>query len=123
VIVAGYTAPMQKFLASNPGLQSRFTRFIHFPDYSQKELLKIFSDLALRQGYTLAADALQRASDLLQQAYQRRGESFGNARLVRTMFERATVRLSDRLAQDANITREELTTLHAEDIELSREYC
>jgi SpoVK/Ycf46/Vps4 family AAA+-type ATPase len=123
VIVAGYTAPMQKFLASNPGLQSRFTRFIHFPDYSQKELLKIFSDLALRQGYTLAADALQRASDLLQQAYQRRGESFGNARLVRTMFERATVRLSDRLAQDANITREELTTLHAEDIELSRDYC
>ena len=123
VIVAGYTAPMQQFLVSNPGLQSRFTRFIDFPDYSQKELLKIFSDLALRQGYTLADDAVQRASDLLQQAYQRRGERFGNARLVRTMFERATIRLSDRLAQDANITREELTTLHAEDMELSREYC
>ena len=120
VIVAGYTAPMQEFLASNPGLQSRFTRFIDFPDYSPKELLKIFSDLASHQGYTLAADALQRASDLLVQAYQKRGESFGNGRLVRTMFERATVRLSDRLAQDANITREELTTLHAEDIEESR---
>jgi Holliday junction resolvasome RuvABC ATP-dependent DNA helicase subunit len=122
VIVAGYTAPMQQFLVSNPGLQSRFTRFIDFPDYSQKELLEIFRDLALRQDYTLADDALQRASDLLQQAYQRRGERFGNARLVRTMFERATVRLSDRLADDPDITREELTTLRAEDIEVSREY-
>ena len=119
VIVAGYTAPMQRFLVSNPGLQSRFTRFVDFPDYSPAELLKIFSDLASRQGYTLADDALKRASDLLEQAFQRRGERFGNARLVRTMFERATVRLSDRLAQDPDITREELTTLHAEDIELS----
>jgi SpoVK/Ycf46/Vps4 family AAA+-type ATPase len=123
VIVAGYTAPMQHFLASNPGLQSRFTRFIDFPDYSPNELLKIFSDLTSRQDYTLADDALQRASDFLGQVYQRRGERFGNARLVRTMFERATVRLSDRLAQDADITREELTTLHAEDIELPRENC
>ena len=123
VIVAGYTAPMQHFLASNPGLQSRFTRFIDFPDYSPNELLKIFSDLTSRQGYTLADDALQHANDLLEQAYQRRGGRFGNARLVRTMFERATVRLSDRLAQDADITREELTTLHAEDIELPRENC
>ena len=123
VIVAGYTVPMQQFLTSNPGLQSRFTRFIDFPDYMPKELLQIFSDLSSRQGYTLADDALQRASDLLEQAYQGRGERFGNARLVRTMFERATVRLSDRLAQDADITREELTTLHAEDIELPRESC
>jgi Holliday junction resolvasome RuvABC ATP-dependent DNA helicase subunit len=121
VIVAGYTAPMQQFLASNPGLQSRFTRFIEFPDYSPKELLQIFTGLTSRQRYTLADDASQRVSDLLQQAYQRRSQTFGNARLVRTMFERATVRLSDRLAQDANITREELTTLHAEDIELPRE--
>ena len=121
VIVAGYTAPMHQFLASNPGLQSRFTRFIEFPDYSPDELLKILSDLASRQGYTLADDAFQRASDLLEHVYQQRGERFGNARLVRTMFERATVRLSDRLAQDPDITREELTTVRAEDIELPRE--
>src|SRR6266542_43457 len=123
VIVAGYTAPMQQFLASRPGLQSRVTRFIDFPDYSPTELLKIFTDLTSRQGYRLTADALQRASDLLEQAYQQRGGRFGNARLVRTMFERATIRLSDRLAQDPDITREELTTLHAEDIELPRENC
>ena len=100
VIVAGYTAPMQQFLVSNPGLQSRFTRFIDFPDYSPNELLEIFNDLSSRQSYTVADDALQRASHLLEQAYQSRGETFGNARLVRTMFERATVRLSDRLALD-----------------------
>jgi DNA double-strand break repair helicase HerA and related ATPase len=118
VIVAGYTAPMQQFLASNPGLQSRFTRFIEFPDYSSKELLQIFTDLTSRKGYTLTANALQRASDLLEQAYRGRSETFGNARLVRTMFERATVRLSDRLAEDPDITRDEVTTLHAEDIAL-----
>jgi hypothetical protein len=121
VIVAGYTAPMRKFLASNPGLQSRFTRFIEFPDYSPKELLQIFTDLTSQKGYTLADDALQRASDLLKQAYQSRSETFGNARLVRTMFERATFCLSDRLPSDADISRGELTTLHAEDIESPQE--
>ena len=121
VIVAGYTTPMQHFLGSNPGLQSRFTRFIEFPDYSPAELAKIFRDLTSRQRYTLTADALQRARDLLVEAYQERGETFGNARLVRTMFERATVRLSDRLAQDPDITREEMTTLLAADIDLPQE--
>ena len=57
----------------------------------------------------------------MEQAFQKRGARFGNARLVRTMFERATVRLSDRLALDFDITRQELTTIHAEDIELPRE--
>ncbi len=123
VIVAGYTQPMQQFLASNPGLQSRFTRFIDFPDYSPRELLEILTDMANRHGYTLADDASQRASDLLEQAYQNRGERFGNARLARTMFERATVRLSNRLADDPDITREELTTLHAGDIELPTANC
>jgi len=123
VIVAGYTAPMKQFLVSNPGLQSRFTRFIQFPDYSPKELLRIFTDMSSRQGYTLADNVSQRVRDLLEQAYERRGERFGNARLVRTMFERATVRLSDRLAQDADITRDELTTLYADDIELPPENC
>jgi Holliday junction resolvasome RuvABC ATP-dependent DNA helicase subunit len=121
VIVAGYTTPMQHFLASNPGLQSRFTRFIEFPDYSPTELVKIFGDLTSRQRYTLTPDALQRARNLLVKAYQERGETFGNARLVRTMFERATVRLSDRLAEDPDITREEMTTLVGADIDLPQE--
>ena len=50
--------------------------------------------------------------ELVEQAYQSRGARFGNARLVRTMFERATVNLADRLAEDADITRDELTTFH-----------
>jgi SpoVK/Ycf46/Vps4 family AAA+-type ATPase len=123
VIVAGYPALMQQFLASNPGLQSRFTRFINFPDYSPKDLLQIFSDMTSRQAYTLTDAALQHVSDLLRQAYESRGETFGNARLVRTMFEQATVRLSDRCCRREPVTREELTTLHAADIELPRECC
>jgi Holliday junction resolvasome RuvABC ATP-dependent DNA helicase subunit len=123
VIVAGYTSPMRQFLGSNPGLQSRFTRYIDFPDYSADELLEIFKNLNTRQGYTLTRDAVQRASDLLKKAWESRGDRFGNARLVRTMFEQATVRLSDRLAQDTNITRDDLTMLHAEEIELPRDSC
>lgn len=119
VIVAGYTEPMQKFLASNPGLRSRFTRFIEFPDYTPIELMMIFERMAVSAGYSLSDGARARVPTMFESAYDNRGATFGNARLARTMFERACVRLADRLEHDPDISREELTLLHDEDIELS----
>jgi hypothetical protein len=87
VIVAGYPRLMQRFLESNPGLRSRFSREIDFPDYSTAELVEIFGRFAAEHEYTLgegAEDALRAIF-----ANAERDESFGNARFARTLFEQA----------------------------------
>jgi hypothetical protein len=117
VIVAGYREPMEKFLESNPGLRSRFTRFIDFPDYSSAELGQILDRSAVAAGYELTDAARERATMLFNAATKERGPGFGNARLARTLFERACVRLADRLESDSDVTRDELTKIREEDIE------
>jgi stage V sporulation protein K len=87
VIVAGYPRLMRRFLESNPGLRSRFSREIEFPDYSTEELVAIFGRFAAEHEYTLgdgAEDALRAIF-----ANAERDESFGNARFARTLFEQA----------------------------------
>lgn len=120
VIVAGYREPMDKFLASNPGLKSRFTRFIDFPDYSPAELTQIFEQMTTAAGYQLSEAARSRAAALCEAAYNIRRGSSGNARMVRSMFELASVSLANRLQHDPDITREELMVIEAEDIEATR---
>jgi Cdc6-like AAA superfamily ATPase len=117
VIVAGYPHEMTQFIASNPGLRSRFTRYIDFPDYTPAELMHIFEQQASEAGYMLSEGARNRAAIIFKAAYESRGEGFGNGRWIRTIFERASLNLSDRLAIDAHITRERLTTLEESDIE------
>jgi stage V sporulation protein K len=98
VIVAGYPALMQRFLESNPGLRSRFSREIVFPDYSAGELVAITRRFAADNGYTLDLEdaALARLFESV-----KRDEVFGNARYARTLFEQAlnaqAVRLAHRL--------------------------
>lgn len=117
VIVAGYPNEMKQFISSNPGLRSRFTRYIDFPDYAPAELMQIFDQQASESGYMLSEGARNRATALFKAAYESRGEGFGNGRWVRTMFERTSLNLSDRLANDTNITREHLMTLQESDVE------
>jgi stage V sporulation protein K len=96
VIVAGYPRLMRVFLESNPGLRSRFSREIEFPDYSTGELVEIFGRFAVEHSYTLgdgAEDALRAIF-----ANAERSESFGNARFARTLFEQALNAQSLRLA-------------------------
>ena len=87
VIVAGYPRLMHRFLESNPGLRSRFSREIEFPDYSTGELVEIFDRFAGDAEYTLADDAHATLRAIFDGA--ERDEGFGNARFARTLFEQA----------------------------------
>ena len=100
VIVAGYTEEMKRFIASNPGLESRFTRRIHFRDYSATELARIFSDLARSRGFTLdqAERILQEAFSFLHEA----GETRNGNVLARNLFEAVVEQQSLRLMDSAN---------------------
>ena len=116
VIVAGYTELMDEFVHSNPGLESRFNRFMHFPDYTVEEMLDIFLMRCEKSGYTLEEDAKAPLTDILREA-SRDVQGFGNARGVRNLFERAIAAQADRLAAGQEpLTRETLVRLTADDI-------
>lgn len=115
VIVAGYTELMEAFIRSNPGLESRFNRFLHFPDYSIDEMMAIFDLRCHQSGYTLAEDAKPILRDLLK-LLSLDVKGFGNARGVRNLFERAVTAQANRLSTDPEITREDLMLLTADDI-------
>jgi SpoVK/Ycf46/Vps4 family AAA+-type ATPase len=116
VIVAGYSDRMHTFLESNPGLRSRFNRFFEFPDYSAEELCEVFARLASQGHYTLDLAASGAARATITRLWQTRGPNFGNARVVRNLFERTILRQADRLATDPDLSRDELTTITAADL-------
>ncbi|MGA5444903.1 right-handed parallel beta-helix repeat-containing protein [Streptomyces griseoincarnatus] len=96
VIVAGYTSEMNRFLSSNPGLSSRFSRHIEFPDYSSDELVEIVHRQAALAGFKWAPDVPQGLLEFFEA--QPRDRSFGNARLARQTMERMATRQARRLA-------------------------
>ena len=115
VIVAGYIELMQEFIHSNPGLESRFNRFLHFPDYSIDEMMAIFDMRCNQSGYTLAEDARPILRDVIKlESMDVKG--FGNARGIRNLFESAVTAQANRLASDPEITKEDLMTFTADDV-------
>ena len=116
VVAAGYRDRMHSFIESNPGLRSRFTRFIDFPDYVPEELIKIFLGLADEGGYQLSPGALTAITNLLTEKYQARGEHFGNARMVRNVFEQMLVAQANRLAAVPAPTRDNLCGIDEADV-------
>ena len=114
VIVAGYTDLMEKFIHSNPGLESRFNRFLLFPDYTTDEMMAIFK-MRCGKGYVLTAEAEPLVRDYIAEE-SAAGDSFGNARGVRNIFEHILVAQNNRLAKLDSVTRDDLMTLTADDV-------
>ena len=116
VIVAGYTELMKEFVHSNPGLESRFNRFMHFPDYTVEEMTGIFKMRCEKSGYTLEESAWDQLKEILERE-SKDVEGFGNARGVRNLFEKAIAAQADRLAQGKEeITKETLMRLTEADL-------
>ena len=117
VIVAGYPKLMHQFLDSNPGLRSRFSREIDFPDYTTDELVEITRAMAVAADYTMADDVDNALVVIFDKAH--RDEGFGNGRFARNLFERAINRQALRLAAGdvASLGRDELAALTRDDFE------
>ena len=111
VIVAGYDEPMEKFINSNPGLQSRFNKYMYFPDYNGEELMAMFRINCKKNGYQLDAEAEEYAQAFFNDLYENRDDNFGNGRDVRNRFEDVVSRQADRLAAMESPTKEDLMTI------------
>ena len=123
VIVAGYTKEMQEFIDSNMGLQSRFTNYVYFPDYSAEDMCTIFERMCKSKGQTVSPDAMELLKSIFEE--RRTDPAFGNARGVRNMFNSANIALSRRVAAVTNangtVSNELLTTITIDDVRAAAE--
>ena len=120
VIVAGYPDLMERFVNSNPGLKSRFNKYIYFEDYTPEELLEIFDSMCKKSGLTATQDARDLVLKHFEKEYANRNETFANGREVRNFFEKTVVNQANRLAIESNIDDEDVSTLTAEDVMLTK---
>ncbi len=118
VIVAGYTREMEAFLQSNPGLKSRFNKFIHFEDYTPQELLDIYVLMAKKKGYRLQDDAKGALATLITKRYEERSVNFANARIVRNMLESTIQYQANRVIGIDDPSKDDLQDITLEDIEM-----
>ena len=115
VIVAGYTELMEDFIDSNPGLRSRFNKYVEFADYTGEEMTDIFIYRCEKGCYKTADDAIAILRDWFGAAAEEAGE-FGNARGVRNVFEKILSAQADRLAAAETVTKEDLMLLTKDDV-------
>jgi hypothetical protein len=113
VIVAGYPDKMRRFIGSNPGLKSRFLRYIAFADFGPEELVQIFVKMCGAGGYRLAPGTKEGARDLFEHLHRQRDKDFGNARVVRNIYDKVRERQAARLVADYD---GDLTRLLPEDL-------
>jgi SpoVK/Ycf46/Vps4 family AAA+-type ATPase len=116
VIIAGYKDEMQRFIDSNPGLQSRFNRYIDFPDYTGGELVDIFKMYMKKNQYTLAPDAELFLKEQFDYAVAHKDRNFGNARFARNVFEKSIQMQANRLEGQRNLSTSQLTELTVDDL-------
>lgn len=125
VIVAGYTALMSNFIDSNPGLRSRFNKFIEFDDYQPDELYMIFDSICNKSGFQTDYEGTLAAKAFFSAYYHRRDANYANARDVRNFFEKCMTNQADRLSVNnlGHLPTRDMMLFTKEDIEnTSREF-
>jgi SpoVK/Ycf46/Vps4 family AAA+-type ATPase len=115
VIIAGYPKEMEELLTSNPGIKSRFSKTLHFDDYSKEELTQIFQKMVADYHNQLCEGAKYKIEYLVER-YHASGLFTSNARAVRNIFEETIKRQSNRLSKVENPTQEEMTCFIDKDI-------
>ena len=116
VIVAGYPDLMRKFITSNPGLESRFNKYIHFPDYNEDELYQIMMSMCNKYQYKFDPDADELMKQKINYLVEHKGDNFANARTIRNMFETMITNQSTRLSA-VDASQEEMQQIVREDVE------
>ena len=110
---------MEHFIASNPGLQSRFNRLVYLEHYKPSELILIFAKFCQDYGYTLDLPARLMLQTIFETAYAKRNKSFGNGRFVRTLFERCIEQQANRIADSVSqMDDSAISLITAEDLGL-----
>lgn len=117
VIVAGYTNLMEEFLNSNPGLRSRFNKFMKFEDYTAEQLLEIIKSMAKKQDYVLTEEAKEKALNHFATIIKNKPENFANARDARNYLERAIAKQAGRIVNIKEIDKDTIMRIEAEDVE------
>ena len=116
VIAAGYTDKMSAFLSSNPGLRSRFNKYLSFEDYSPTQLVEIFDLFCENADYHMEQSARDTLLQLFATFYETRDETFGNARLARNLFEMTLSNQANRIVTITDITEENLSAITEADL-------
>lgn len=115
VILAGYTENMTHFIMTNPGLESRFNKYIEFTDYNAEELFQIFMRLSYKYDYNIDEEVQQIIKELINKKIESKDKQFGNARFVRNLFENILASQANRLAKEKKLSADDLRLIKKED--------
>lgn len=118
VIIAGYSNEIKQFVDTNPGLESRFNRYIHFDDYTERELMSIFVFNLKKSQYKITKEAYDYVFDIISDKIRHKDSKFGNARYVRNIFEKMVQKQADRLSKGRIPSKDELAILRIEDVQI-----